>query len=150
MLNQYAHDELTEQFKIYKEIQTSRISRMVFVDELIERYFSENGKIPPPVILDRAATLILLDELSDKHPDKMSRNEYPLLSDRQQKRRYKNEVITDYNGEDDDNTSGISARGNLYLAQDGRSYRMPVRKTLDIGELIHRDMKNALKINGKR
>lgn len=81
--NQDAHNDITEQFTQFKRTQTDRASRIDFSNRLTERYFTINDKIPPVAVLDRLATLILQDELADPHPDKMTRNEHPLLSDRQ-------------------------------------------------------------------
>lgn len=87
--NQDAHNDITTQFKQFKLIKTDRDTRIAFSDQLVERYFRINDKIPPVSVLDRLATLILQDELADKHPDKMTRNEYPLMSDSQADERYK-------------------------------------------------------------
>lgn len=81
--NQDAHDDITEQFTQFKRNQTDRRSRIDFSIGLTERYLAVNDKIPPVGVLDRLATLILQDELADKHPDKMTREEFPLLSHRQ-------------------------------------------------------------------
>ena len=89
--NQQAHDDITEQFTQFKRIGTDRRSRIDFSNRLTERYLAVNDKIPPVAVLDRLATLILQDELADKHPDKMTRNEYPLLSDRQRDTRSRDE-----------------------------------------------------------
>ena len=137
--NQDAHNDITEQFTQFKRIQTDRASRIDFSNRLTEQYFAINGKIPPVAVLDRLATLILQDELADKHPDKMTRNEYPLISDTQLDLRHKQEVVTDFITDDDDNTGVRSNRVNVYLASDGKSYRLPIRRTRDIGELIRND-----------
>lgn len=88
---QDAHNDITEQFTQFKRTQTDRASRMDFSNRLTERYFAINDKIPPVGVLDRLATLILQDELADTHPDKMARNEFPLLSDRQRDTRGRGE-----------------------------------------------------------
>lgn len=89
--NQDAHNDITEQFTQFKRTQTDRASRIDFSNRLTEQYFAINDKIPPVAVLDRLATLILQDELADTHPDKMTRNEYPLLSDRQRETRSRDE-----------------------------------------------------------
>lgn len=88
---QDAHNDITEQFTQFKRTQTDRASRIDFSNRLTERYLAINDKIPPVAVLDRLATLILQDELADKHADKMTRNEYPLLSDRQRETRGRDE-----------------------------------------------------------
>lgn len=110
--NQNAHDDITEQFTQFKRIQTGRNMRMMFSNRLTEHYFEINGKIPPVSVLDRLSTLILQDELSDKHADKMARNEYPLLSDRQRDTRERGER----------SMAAASA-----VATDGTDYRVKTR-----------------------
>lgn len=89
--NQDAHNDITEQFTQFKRAQSDRASRIDFSNRLTERYLAVNDKIPPVAVLDRLATLILQDELADKHADKMTRNEYPLLSYRQRETRGRDE-----------------------------------------------------------
>lgn len=91
LTNQDAHNEVSTQFRRFKRERTSRKCRMDFAQELTDDYLYLHGKIPPVSVLDRLATLILQDELADKHPDKMTRNEYPLLSEDQQRVRYDGE-----------------------------------------------------------
>ena len=110
--NQDAHNDITEQFTQFKRTQTDRASRIDFSNRLIERYFTINDKIPPTTVLDRLATLILQDELADMHADKMTRNEYPLLSDRQRETRGRNER---------------SLKAAQDVATDGIDYRIKTR-----------------------
>lgn len=91
LTNQDAHNEITTRFKRYKREKTSRQERMDFAQELTDDYLYLHGKIPPTMVLDRLATLILQDELADMDIHKSLHNEYPLLSDRQQERRYDTE-----------------------------------------------------------
>lgn len=86
--NQDAHDDITEQFKRFRQFGMGIDARINFSIRLTERYLEANDKIPPVSVLDRLATLILQDELADKNIHKSLHNEYPLLSDRQQERRY--------------------------------------------------------------
>lgn len=109
---QDAHNDITSQFTLFKRTQTDRASRINFSNRLTERYFDINGKIPPVAVLDRLATLILQDELADKHADKMTRNEYPLLSDRQR----------DTRGRDERSLYAASD-----VATDGQDYRIKSR-----------------------
>ena len=106
--NQNAHDDITEQFRYFKANKSARFTRLLFSDDLIEHYFEQNEQIPPTTVLDRLGTLILQDELADKHPDKMSREEFPMLSERQRDTRQRRE-------------SSLMAAADL--AVDGRDYR---------------------------
>ncbi|WP_255285959.1 hypothetical protein [Bacillus wiedmannii] len=50
------------------------------------------GERPEPKQLERLADLLLYEELSNTHPDKMAREEYPIMSDYQLSRRHSGEV----------------------------------------------------------
>ena len=106
------HGLISEEFTKFKRDKTSREHRMQFADKLTEGYFTKHGKIPDGMILDRLATLILQDELADKHADKMTRNEYPLLSDRQRETRGRDER---------------SIKAAQDVATDGSDYRVRTR-----------------------
>jgi hypothetical protein len=69
----------------------NRQKRMTVIHELIEAYIAATGERPDPTQLDRLATLILREELTDDDPYKMSHEEDPILSDTQRGRRYKRE-----------------------------------------------------------
>lgn len=84
MQNQTAHDEITEQFKLFKASNTPREHRMIFAEDLVERYFAANEKMPAQSVLDRLATLILQDEIVDATPWKVRNTEYPISSPRQE------------------------------------------------------------------
>lgn len=62
-------------------------NRMFTAEYLTEHYFDVVGRIPSTLLLDRLASYILFDELTDEHPDKMTNNEYPFMSDSQQDER---------------------------------------------------------------
>lgn len=106
--NQDAHDAITAEFTRYKAEKTARADRKAFAEGLAEAYFALHGYWPPSSVLDRLATLILQDELADKHPDKMTREEFPLLSASQADERYKDER---------------SLRAADSIATDGADYR---------------------------
>lgn len=89
--NQTTHNAISSAFDDYKQVCTSRVWRIRYAEDLTELYFEKHGKMPPTSILDRLATLILQDELAARDLYKMKRNEYPLLSARQQERRHEDE-----------------------------------------------------------
>lgn len=93
--NQNAHDDVTEQFRYYKEHRSQRATRLLFSDDLIEHYFSTNEQIPPSTVLDRLGTLILQDEFSDMNPHKVKHAERPVLSARQLETRARRETIAE-------------------------------------------------------
>lgn len=116
----------------------SRADRFAAIERLTDEYIDATGRRPDPAHLDRLATLCLYEEITDPHPDKMARDEYPIMSDTQEEERHSDEVLTEFTDEDDD-TNDNHARVNAYLAADGRSYRKPIRRTHSIGELIKMD-----------
>lgn len=82
--NQDYHDKVTDLFDAYymeeedgKPMSNKRVDAS---NSLIEHYVEQHGKRPPNAVLSRLATYILLDTLTDPHPDKMSREEYPIMS----------------------------------------------------------------------
>lgn len=69
-----------------------RRARFDEVEALTERYFAANDEMPPAPLLDRLATLCLREEYIDPHPDKMTREEYPILTETQRDEREKTEI----------------------------------------------------------
>lgn len=65
--------------------------RNELVEQLTEEHLKALGKYPDKVILQRLSNVILIEDISDKTPDKLSRKEYPFLSDRQLVTRIKRE-----------------------------------------------------------
>lgn len=129
--NQNAHDDITEQFTQFKRIGTDRASRMTFSISLTERYLATNDKIPPVGVLDRLATLILQDELTDATPWKSQNNEYHIQSPREELDYYK----------------GLVARQvPETLAADGIDMRTPTRRQRTPAENAHIDRE----MGGKR
>jgi hypothetical protein len=94
-----------------------REARFKAVEALVDKYVDTNGKTPEVTQLDRLSTLCLYEEITNPHPDKMTREEYPILSDTQQEERHGDEV-------------SFAAVGDY--GTDGKSYRQPKRKTFGI------------------
>ncbi|WP_298833757.1 hypothetical protein [uncultured Planococcus sp.] len=81
--------------------------------EITERYYDNCGKHAPADVLERLASLILFDDITDPHPDKMTREEYPIMSESQRDERLADEV------------SDVWADA---VATDGRDYSLPTRE----------------------
>src|SRR5690625_436926 len=82
---QQAHDDITALFDAYYDAKKTdeaiaQNRRNESANSIVEQYIEANGKRPPASVLSRLATYILLDNLSDSNPDKMSRDEYPIMS----------------------------------------------------------------------
>src|SRR5690625_4792438 len=85
-MNAY-HERITELFDEYYRDKTAVKRRTEQANALIEEFIDKHGKRPPASVCSRLATYILLDTLTDSHPDKMSREEYPIMTETQRKRR---------------------------------------------------------------
>lgn len=110
--NNDMHAHIDELFSEYRQRKTSRRERLEASDSLIESYVEYTGERPDSTALERLGTLILLDELTDPHPDKMTREEYPIMSDSQREERLKDE---------------IPLKWAQSVAIDGRDYRVKTR-----------------------
>jgi hypothetical protein len=92
---------------------TDRQIRIAAIKELTEFYTDVNGKRPDQTVLERLTDVILYEELTDPHPDKMAREEYPFMSEHQFEERYSKELPD----------SSYESHGT-----DGKSYRQPNRR----------------------
>jgi hypothetical protein len=64
------------------------------VEKLTNDYVSQTGQIPPSRQLDLLGTWILRD--AENRPDKVTQDEYPVLSEEQLKLRQRRELSADY------------------------------------------------------
>lgn len=134
-------DDLIECVEVLEVMaaHTSREKRMTEVERLTDEYIEANGYPPDGGVLERLSNVILHEELTDPHPDKMSRkitadmsedekrrHEYPIMSDRM----YEARVSGDQRRRRKDGTTIIE----VPLAQarnmglDGKNYNLPVRR----------------------
>lgn len=93
---------------------SDRQARFDEIEALTERYFAANGEMPDYRLLDRLSTLCLREEMTDMNTYKMTHNEYPVMSGRQQERRQNGELSFTWAEE---------------VAQDGHDYRPKTRDT---------------------
>ncbi len=70
--------------------------RIQLSEALCDAYVNETGNIPDGVQLNRLANWLLLKELKDRHPDKVTRAKYPILSKRQLRVRHKREKADEF------------------------------------------------------
>lgn len=86
-----------EQFSKYVEELVERDlpiqERMILIGELTESYVSKFDKRPHSKDLELLADYLLKEHLQDKNPDKMTKEEYPVMSDRQKRTRKSKEFI---------------------------------------------------------
>lgn len=112
-----------------------RAARMRAIDDLINEYVNVIGTAPDPVQLERLANYILREELYDTYPDKVTREEYPILSERQLQRRRSVEVPLKLAEE---------------IGTDGRNYKIPKRRKRTINENIWMDKKTKSRNKERR
>lgn len=79
-------------FYLAKKGASTPSERISKVAQMTNAYVEFREDRPHYTQLDRLASLILRDDLIDKHPDKMTRNEYPIMSASQREEREKGET----------------------------------------------------------
>ena len=137
-MTQLYHDKITDLFDEYYSVEKGAKpapnKRIESADSLIEEYIEQHGKRPPASVLSRLATYVLLDTLTDSHPDKMSREEYPIMSYGQTGRHFArngrlkdepydhSEVIGYSPGLDDDRDAILSPETSEQRARDWRLF----------------------------
>ena len=97
----------------HSEAISNRDVRAKEIKSLTNAYVGAVGQRPEPKQLERLADLLLYEELSDTHPDKMTLAEYPIMSDHQLSRRHSGEV---------------SMKVAEEYGSDNRCYKPPVRR----------------------
>ena len=68
--------------------------RIEIVEIYLEWFWKFTERIPQPTRLKELSDFILMEELADTHPDKVTRKEYPILTGKQVERRNKKTVLT--------------------------------------------------------
>ena len=84
---------------------TAPSERVSHAEAICESYYAQVGQQPPSAVLSRLAWYLVFDEMTDSHPDKMTREEFPMISRSQEKLRRRREMpISDvYTGNSDIN-----------------------------------------------
>jgi hypothetical protein len=99
--------------RVNAEIMRHRTERSRAVETLIDEYIASTGERPDPAELERLTNAMLHEELTDRHPDKVTREEYPIMSEQQLARRQ---------------NASAPLHAAHYEATDGRNYRVPTRR----------------------
>jgi hypothetical protein len=81
------HERITRLHAETKRGELPRKLRFVKIGQLTEDYFENTDEIPDVISLERLSSLCLYEELTDPNPDKMTTEEYPIMSDTQRARR---------------------------------------------------------------
>jgi len=92
-----------------------RAERVALVEEVTDTMlaYCPPGMRPDPALIERLTDVILHEELTDMHPDKVTRTEYPFFSAHQLELRRDRET---------------SLKAAEETGTDGRSYRLPKRR----------------------
>ncbi|MFB5690206.1 hypothetical protein [Bacillus cereus] len=109
----YVNTLITSNRESDSEAISNRDVRAQEIKSLTDAYVGTVGERPEPKQLERLADLMLYEELSNTHPDKMAREEYPIMSDHQLSRRHSGEV---------------SMKVAEEYGSDKRCYKPPVRR----------------------
>src|SRR5690625_1841907 len=138
--HEYTNELIDEAYRRRDEGKpTSSDERVTNADALCETCFEQVGVFPPPNVLTRLAWYVVFDEMTDSHPDKMTREEYPIMSEPQRRRRF-NEIPSKnvyFNGKD--------FSGNVKTCEKkdtddvGRINRRPIYNTLSDAEKEAKD-----------
>ncbi|WP_303984523.1 hypothetical protein [Niallia circulans] len=113
MTKEELYEDITDIYERTKAGELVRSRRIVEIDKLTEDYFSKVGEKPDSTALERMANLLLYEDLTNSHPDKMAREEYPIMSESQREERLKTEA---------------SEKLAEEYGDDGRNYRIPNRR----------------------
>lgn len=70
--------------------------RKKMVTALIDEYLAETGQVPLGPQIQRLANWLLYESLTDKNPDKVTKEEYPILTKRQLKVRCRRERANEH------------------------------------------------------
>lgn len=102
-------------------------ARISLIDALIDRYITHTGERPDGKILYRLGNVLLYDYLEgDSRKDKMQREEYPILTKAQYKRRVMG-IHNRVNNEGDINHEVPLKHANN-IGLDGANHALPIRR----------------------
>lgn len=125
---------------------TDRTERMRRIAELTDEYVAATGERPDVSVLERLANAVLHEELTDKSPDKMTREEYPIMSDIQLARRQAG--VHQRIGARQKGESSLSLASDY--GSDGENYRYPGRRKRTIDEQIWIDQATSSRNHARR
>lgn len=66
-------------------------TRNQIIEALFDTYVAETGNVPDGNQVQRLANWLLLEDLTNNHPDKVTREAYPFMTKRQMRTRYNRE-----------------------------------------------------------
>lgn len=66
-------------------------TRVKIINAMFDAYIEQTGEVPDGVQVQRLANWMLFEDLTNNHPDKVTREPYPFLTKRQLRTRYNRE-----------------------------------------------------------
>ena len=69
--------------------------RIFVINWLMDTYIIKFGEVPKGNQIQRLANWLLLENLKNTHPDKVTREEYPIMTKRQLRARYRREMANE-------------------------------------------------------
>lgn len=84
----------------------SMTSRLLACEAIVDAYVEQTGEVPEGTQLQFLANWLLLEELTNPHPDKVTRTEYPIMNKRQLRTRHYREKSNEFI---EDGASNVSA-----------------------------------------
>jgi hypothetical protein len=107
--------------------------RIAEIDRVTEEWFAKTGKLPDDKQLERLADLILHEELTDTHPDKMTTAVYPFMSEEQYARRTEGRHVKKGSRKE------VGFGATHTIGTDGSNYAKPLRRAREDNENKHID-----------
>ena len=98
---------------------TTHLERVREADRLCEAHYAIIGDFPAGSVLSRLAWYIVFDEMTDSHPDKMTREEYPIMSESQEELRDSKQIKTRSGEITYEGRQANGRRKSYYFGDDG-------------------------------
>lgn len=127
---EFTGDYKTEFKKVVTQLEgrtkgMTREQRISLIEQVMDEYVYQTGERPDGSQLSRLADVVLNEELTDRHPDKMTREDYPIMSENQEGLRKEGKQ------RERNKTGTVTAEAPLEYAKnvatDARNYTLPVR-----------------------
>lgn len=84
--------------------------RIEMIERIFDAYVEQTGEVPDGNQVQRLANWILLDELTDPRPDKVAKEDYPIMTKRQLRTRHNREMANEHIPETLANTKSTTAK----------------------------------------
>lgn len=88
------YSEIIEELMSKRPLPTLQ-ERKILIEAINERFYKKAGKSLPNNLLNKLTDWYIADELSNKDKYKMEREEYPILTEPQARRRKKRVILLD-------------------------------------------------------